>query len=229
MEKRKERVKALLGDKLLMPWWALRKWIERRVKDARRLTLKTRDFTVISNNCFGGFVYRRYGLPYKTPTVGLFFMPEDYLRILSDPRRYFAAALEFIDPLSAPHASILRAQDARYGAYPVAKLMDATVYFMHYKSEQEAREKWERRVKRICWERVLYKFCDQNGATDKQIAAFDALPYAHKVCFCARDYPGIKSVVVLRRDIGQPCVRAQTEEEGFTRDFSLTRAINRLV
>ena len=93
MEHYKERAKALLGERVLAPWWAFRKWCERRVRDVRRLGLRTRDFTVLSNNCFGGFVYQRYGLPYRTPTAGLFFMPADYLRLLSDPRRYFSAPL----------------------------------------------------------------------------------------------------------------------------------------
>lgn len=228
MERFTAGVRRVLGDRLLAPWRAFRRWGERRVKDVRRLGLRTQDFTVISNNCFGGFVYQRYGLPYRTPTAGLFFMPEDYLRLLKEPRRYFAAPLCFIDPLKAPHAAYLRAHGVNYGTYPVARLLDVTVYFMHYATEKEAREKWERRVGRICWERVLYKFCDQNGATPEQIAAFDALPYVHKVCFCARAYPGLKSVTVLTRDAGQPCVRAETEEHGFARDYPLTRAINRL-
>ena len=228
MEKIKAGVKSMLGERMLTPWWAFRKWCERRVKDVRRMGLRTREFTVISNNCFGGFVYQRYGMAYQTPTAGLFFMPDDFLRLLREPKRYFAKPLDFIDPMRAPHADFLRAQDARYGSYPVAMLEDVTVYFMHYPTEKEAREKWERRVSRICWERVLYKFCDQNGATPEQIAAFDALALKHKVCFCARPYPGLKSVVVLSRDAGQPCVRAQTEETGYMRDYNLTRAINRL-
>ena len=228
MESCKAWVKALLGERLLAPWWAFRKWCERRVKDLRRMGLRTREFTVISNNCFGGFVYQRYGMAYQTPTAGLFFMPDEYLRLLAEPKRYFALPLVFIDPMDAPHAAFLRAQDASYGSYPVARLGDVTVYFMHYPTEKEAREKWERRVKRICWDKVLYKFCDQNGATPAQIAAFDALAHENKVCFCAKPYPNLKSVVVLSNDAGQPCVRAQTEEYGFTRDYNLTHAINRL-
>ena len=228
MEHYKERAKALLGERTLGPWWAVRKWCERRGRDVRRLGLRPRDFTVLSNNCFGGFVYQRYGLPYKTPTAGLFFMPADYLRLLSDPRRYFSAPLVFIEPDTAPHAAFLRAQSAGYGSYPVARLLDVTVYFMHYATEKEAREKWERRAARICWDRLLVKFCDQNGATPEQIAAFDALPYANKVCFCARPYPQLASVVFLTRDAGKACVRAETEENGFARDYNLTRAINRL-
>lgn len=31
------------------------------------------------------------------------------------------------------------------------------IFFLHFHSEQEAREKWERRVQRINWNRLLIK------------------------------------------------------------------------
>ena len=99
---------------------------------------------------------------------------------------------------------------------------------MHYASEQEAREKWLRRCARIEWDNLLVKFCDQNGATPEQLRAFDALPYPNKVCFTARPYPQIRCAVFLRRDEGQPCVRAETEELYFSRDYPLTRMLNRM-
>lgn len=225
---RKESIKRFLGERALRPWWRLRKRLERARKDLRRAFLRNRDFTVISNNCFGGFVYQRYALPYRTPTAGLFFMPDDYLKLLGDPRRYFAAPLRFIDPLQARCAAALGAADPAYGSYPVARLLDVEIYFMHYATPEEAREKWTRRCARINWDNLLVKFCDQNGATEEQIRAFDQLPYPHKVCFTARAYPGAGSVVPLRADRGQPCVRAETEELRFSRDFPLTRVLNRM-
>lgn len=225
----KETLKRLMGDTLLRPWWRFRKKAEAWARTWRRSRLKTQEFTVISNNCFGGFVYQRYGLPYKTPTAGVFFMPKDFLRLLERPQTYFSLPLEFVEPMTTPHAEVLRADDEHYGQYPVARLGDIYVYFMHYATVQEAQEKWVRRCARICWNRVLYKFCDQNGATKEDIAAFDALPHKNKVCFCAKAYPEYKSVVTLRADAGQPCVRAQTEEHGYRKDYPLTRAINQLV
>lgn len=222
----RESVKRALGERVLRPWWALRRRMEAARKALRRAALRNRDFTVLSNNCFGGFVYQRYGLPYRTPTAGLFFMPEDYLRLLRDPRRYLAAPLAFIDPTASRHAAALRAVDPGYGRYPVARLLDVEVFFMHYADEREARAKWTRRAARINWDNLLVKFCDQNGATEAQLRAFDALPYAHKVCFTARAYPGLACGVVLRRDAGEPCVRAETEELYFTRDYPLTRRLN---
>lgn len=224
----KDSFKRFLGDGLLRAWWRLRKRFERAHKGLRRAALRNRRFTVLSNNCFGGFVYQRYRLPYLTPTVGLFFMPEDYLRLLSDPKRYLALPLCFIEPRKARYAQALARQDPSYGRYPVARLDDVEVYFMHYASEQEAREKWQRRCARIEWDNLLVKFCDQNGATPDQLRAFDALPYPNKVCFTARPYPQVRCAVFLRRDAGQPCVRAETEELHFARDYPLTRVLNRM-
>ena len=45
------------------------------------------DFSIISNNCWGGLVYQYFGMEYLTPTVGLFFFPEDYLNFCKDFRR----------------------------------------------------------------------------------------------------------------------------------------------
>ena len=47
--------------------------------DIRRKGLENTDFTIISNNCWGGMVYESYNLPKQSPTVGLFFMASDYI------------------------------------------------------------------------------------------------------------------------------------------------------
>lgn len=38
----------------------------------RRKKLTSTDFTIISNNCWGGMMYESYNLPKQSPTVGLF-------------------------------------------------------------------------------------------------------------------------------------------------------------
>ena len=48
----------------------------------RRNKLNNTDFSIISNNCWGGSVYRRYGLQYKSPTIGLYFFAEEYIKFL---------------------------------------------------------------------------------------------------------------------------------------------------
>ena len=56
---------------------------ERYFSAIKRKKLNNTDFSIISNNCWGGAVYRRYGLPYQSPTVGLYFFAEEYINLLS--------------------------------------------------------------------------------------------------------------------------------------------------
>ena len=64
----------------------------------RKKQLKYTDFTIISNNCWGGMIYESYNLPKESPTVGMFFMAKDYIEFLSDLRGYVNGKLTFIKP-----------------------------------------------------------------------------------------------------------------------------------
>ena len=64
----------------------------------RKKQLKSTDFTIISNNCWGGMIYESYNLPKESPTVGMFFMAKDYIEFLSDLRGYVNGKLTFIKP-----------------------------------------------------------------------------------------------------------------------------------
>lgn len=53
--------------------------------------------------------------------------------------------------------------------YPIGKLEDLEIHFLHYKTENEAREKWERRTLRMLEEtnrgNYYFKLCDGGKAT----------------------------------------------------------------
>ena len=48
----------------------------------RKKQLKSTNFTIISNNCWGGMIYESYNLPKESPTVGMFFIAKDYIEFL---------------------------------------------------------------------------------------------------------------------------------------------------
>jgi uncharacterized protein (DUF1919 family) len=50
------------------------------VKPIRRQLLNDHSFSIISNNCWGGFVYQYFGLKYSSPFAGLFLFSKDYLK-----------------------------------------------------------------------------------------------------------------------------------------------------
>lgn len=43
-----------------------------------RFRLKNKDFSIISRNCIGGVMYHDLGLKCTSPTVNLFFYPDDF-------------------------------------------------------------------------------------------------------------------------------------------------------
>lgn len=160
--------------------------------------LKCKNFTIFSNNCWGGFVYQKYGLKYYSPTVGLFFLGSDFVKFASEWERYISCELQFI-----PWESTKNYENVKDAApYPVAKLDDIEVYFMHYKTEQEAAEKWYRRVKRINKKHILFKLSQREGCSKDDIEKFVSLPLEHKVCFSYDKVDGAIWIPELKGFVG---------------------------
>ena len=154
----------------------LRKQYIRMTANIRCNSINKDKFTIISNNCWGGMIYESYGLQKQSPTVGMYFSPEDYLKLVSDLKHYLLdSTLSFIDPNNAKH-KVLFKQDNTFGKYPIAVLDDIEIAMLHYHSQEEALEKWNRRIERICWDRLIVKFNDQNGCTIDQMNHFLQLP-----------------------------------------------------
>lgn len=184
------------------------KLIIRKIKTIKKLTLsniiklnnknklKNRKFTIISNNCWGGFVYQKYGLRYLTPTVGLLIFGEDYVKFCSDLRYYSNQDLRFIPFESAKYFSLVKGEKA----YPVALLDDVEIHFMHYDSEKEAREKWKRRCRRIEWNRIIYKISERKGFSEDVINDFINTSIEKKLVFTSSHFekaiyvPGLKNI-----------------------------------
>lgn len=170
----------------------------------RRIFLRNKNFTIISNNCWGGFIYQKYGLEYRTPTIGLYFLGDDYVKFCADLEGYLSKQLTFIPWESSRFYPELK----NVKPYPVGKLGDIEVYFMHYHSEEEAREKWERRKSRINKERILFKLSQRECCSKEDVEKFMALPYKNKICFAYDKVHGAIYVPELRGFSGdeQPIV-----------------------
>lgn len=196
--------------------------------------LRQTNFTIISNNCWGGVVYEAHNLQKESPTVGMFFMAEDYIRFLSHLKEYLAAELTFIKPEESRWKNdSATSGDKRWGTYPIGKIHigrneSIEIFFLHYHSEKEAREKWKRRIKRINWNKLLIKFNDQNGCTEEYIKSFETLPYKNKVCFTVRDFPQYKSVVRIKAPKNHEFIRASYEPYGKSKFIDVTKMLNGL-
>lgn len=158
--------------------------IARRLRCAlSRRRLKNRDFSLFASNCVGACICHDLGLPFRSPFVNLWLRPADLVKLLEAPKEYLEKPLEFFaDP----------GRD-----YPVAKLGDLTVYFQHYKSEEEAAAAWKRRCGRIHWDNLFVLMTDQEGCDEALLRRFDKLPYPNKAVLTHLPYADIPSAVYI--------------------------------
>lgn len=157
--------------------------------------LKIKNPTIISNNCWGGIISQYLGIPYYTPTVGLYFFADEYIKFLKNFKYYINQKLEIIETKDSKYYQemINKGHEQSF----VGKLDDVEIVFLHYHSKEEIVEKWSRRVSRINWEYIIFKFCDQNLCSEKNIYDFDNLKVKNKICFTTKEYPNCKSVITF--------------------------------
>ena len=158
--------------------------------------LQKRDFTVVSNNCWGSHIYQRLGVEYQTPFIGLFFEAQSYLKLLSKFRWAIHQEIEFIGESRFPYIEKYR-RDIGVN-YPIGLIdNEIEIQFLHYSSPQEALGKWQRRVQRISEDddNLFIKFDDRDECTPEQIQQFDGLPFKNKVCFVSKPYSSLDSTI----------------------------------
>ncbi|HEU9376930.1 TPA: DUF1919 domain-containing protein, partial [Streptococcus pneumoniae] len=128
-------------------------------KSNMRKRLKNTDFSIISDNCWGGRVYEELGLPYRTPFIGLYIFSEDYVKLLKNFRKYMEYELTFTNNSK---------WNTEYdGEYPIGILKDIELHFLHYANQEEAYEKWNKRKNRINYENIFFKMNDDNKCSLK--------------------------------------------------------------
>jgi uncharacterized protein (DUF1919 family) len=166
----------------------------------RRTKIQNNDFSIISNNCWGGFVSQYFGLSYNSPFVGLFIFSPDYIKLLRNIKYYLSLNLCFINPNNSRYKDELMKNNT-IRKYPIGLLDDVEIHFLHYKDTAEAFEKWERRKKRINFNNMIVKFCERDLATEDLIEQFDQLNFKNKICLTSKKY-NMKSCVKLVNEEG---------------------------
>ena len=155
----------------------------RLYKEIGRLRLKNDRPTIIASNCIGTFIYHDMKLPFLSPTINLSFDMNEYVCFLENMKWY----------LEQPMVSY---KDDRYD-YPCGMIGDVEIRFNHYKTFEDAAEKWNERKQRIDWENMFIIGIDGDGCTYDSIQKFDRLPYKNKVIFTCKPYSEFSSAYYL--------------------------------
>lgn len=144
------------------------------------------DITILSSNCTGSLILHEMGLPFNSPCVNLWMQNSDFVKFCENLDKYTGdnVKIEFID-------------DGIHN-YPVGKLEDITIYFMHYKTSQEAEKKWIERSKRINKDNLFVMMVQRDDWKEEDLFNFDRLEYKNKVVFTYKEYPDIKSAFYIK-------------------------------
>lgn len=190
-----------------------------------KLSQENVNFTLLSNNCWGGHVYRYFNLPYNTPTIGMYFFIEDYIKFLSKLEYYLSLDIRIIHAECSRHyQEILREhKDSLY--VPIGVLDDVEIVFLHSHSDDEARDSWNRRKARMNLDNLVVKMSEMNGCSLEYLRIFDALPYKKKIVFTTKDY-GLKSQIIFKDYLGEEQILNDTLN--FRKYVNLENLINGL-
>mgnify|MGYP004584309291 FL=1 len=90
--------------------------------------LKNKEFTLISSNCNGCLICHDLNVRFNSPFVNLYLDARDFIKYLKNMKHYNNCELSFINKENID--------------YPVGMLDDIKLYFVHYESEEQARNKW---------------------------------------------------------------------------------------
>lgn len=157
-----------------------------------RLRLRNRNFSLIASNCNGMFMLKDLKLRYQSPFVNLWLHPKDFIKFLNNMDYYLNQKLKFI------HKDNIM--------YPVGKLADIEIYFQHYKSEEEAFNKWNIRIKRINKNNLFILMTDRDGCTKEDLINFERIPFKNKIVFTHIKYTDLKSTIYIPGFEKENCV-----------------------
>lgn len=150
----------------------------RRIRKAQK-AFTNRDVTIISQNCIGGVVSHDMNMPFRSPTVNLFFPVDDFVRFVGRLEHYLNMDL-----------LLSWAEE-----YPVGKLGDVELHFVHYTTCQEAKTAWERRKNRVNMRNVVVLSTDRDGFDDGVFAKWKEIPYPKLLFTACEKYAGDKDSI----------------------------------
>lgn len=157
------------------------------------------NISILSSNCVGGEVYYDLGLPFNSPTINLWMTQPDFLKFAKNLDYYLNCPLLFSKELKKKYAC------------PVAELGELekkiTLIFLHYKDQMQAEQCWEKRKRRINFDKICLMMSDRDGITYDDMVEFGKIPCYRKVMFTYKAYHEFSFAHKMEQDKKHPYVR----------------------
>lgn len=150
--------------------------------------LYRRKISIISDDCWGAYVYNYLGLPFFSPFILCSIQAEDYFYLLSNIEHYLQAPLRCLYDFPDCPTGLLE-----------GKTNNIVIRFNHSSSFSDAKEKWETRLQRF---NINDFFIKMTIHSENEAERFSKLPFPNKIGFYARQTD--KKDVVYMQQWGQP-------------------------
>ncbi len=139
--------------------------------------------SIICSNCIGGIIYHNLGMQFLSPTINLWIPTNDFIKFIRNIREYVEEDLVLVNNKQG---------------YPIVLLKDITIHFNHYKTFEEAKQKWNERKKRIDYDN-LYIMMGDNGLSYEDIKRLQNVQCKRLIVFTAKDYSELDYTFQLKR------------------------------
>ena len=144
------------------------------------------NISIVSDCCFAGLLYHRFGMRFTSPTINMFSDNENYFRFISDLENHFRLPMVEVDNwIDKPWAGVY--------SYPRGCVGDVEWCFNHDITFATALDRWQKGVKRFNWDNYLVIMTINS---ESMAYAFDDLRINKKIGFYWKDL-GLKSVIYL--------------------------------
>ncbi len=150
-----------------------------------RKGIENSSMTFLCPNCIGGILFHDLGLKFMSPTVNTMMTQTDFLKFACDLKGYLSKELVFF-------------KTEEYDC-PCAYLGDVVIHFTHYATEEEARETWNKRAKRIDYDNLFIIIQERDGLTKEDILKLGQVPARGILAFTANRYDDIKYAVQIKK------------------------------
>lgn len=157
-------------------------WRRRILSYKVKKCLDLSDISLISMNCIGGIVYHDCKQRFLSPTVNLYFTPDDFLKFINNLNFYLSKTPKIVMGKN----------------YPIGELDDIKINFMHYSTPDEALSKWEERKSRINKEKIFVIMVERDGFTKKNFEDFNRINYPKLLFTKTKEYKCEDSLYMSR-------------------------------
>lgn len=179
---------------------------------ARYANLIENPVTILSDDCWGGYVYNRLQLPFSSPLINTLFAGKEYAKFIQDPLFYLGTELV-----------MEREGSLEEDLCPVGRLGNdertVKIQFVHAVTFEEAQVEWNRRRKRINPQNIFVKMGFDRKEKDHEflLDSFEKVQYSKILFYYSKT--NIERVFYTER------LFEQCRRNGFTRYYTYNNMV----